>query len=198
MNQNFKAFCWNVWYQPCRILLLAAVTLLLGGIFYLPLLFFAALLSIVIMVWQRTQRFALGDNFVVMRAFPIGDAAQYSIWQRRQEKVQNKSCQALTASLLRDRRALADLPPGDYLMLTHQTVRRAVDKLPGMEMIADPVPLYKQDLKKILRRQTGNRCRSCQKYCTAYLSSSRDFYLVRFRITAGAQIYNKRSDGRCP
>ncbi len=144
----------------------------------------AALLGAVVIVWQKSKSLSVGANFAIMPTMPLLDGKPYLfLYQKKRKGAKNVSCREHLRALICDKNALgAALPAGEYKTITHDSALRVLRKCKNIQVIGEPVPLYRKSLRSILQAQTGGRCKRCKTPCTPFRSEPRKFYLVHFKV----------------
>ena len=185
MIQNFKRFLLSVPVQPGTIPILLGAFCMLFGLLQLSVLW--ELIALVILiptaVWQRVTRRELGQNFILLRSIPILDGTPYYfVCQKPQKNAAHMSCKMLLQSLLHDKYSYdPQLPKGHYRAITHNGIIRILKENEHIQL-EGLIPLYTDTLRPILTKQTGGRCRHCDRRCASWNAKPRQFYLVSFTV----------------
>jgi len=169
-------------YLTAVVLVLYLIGLLLPS----PLLLLICLPCMLFCIfWQHTQWKRVGNNFAVMPSIPFFDGKAYLFfYQKKQKNAKKLSCKALMCSLIDDKNNIpAQLRPGSYIAITHDSVLNIMRKSPNITLDAEPRFLYMSTLRSVLKAQTGGRCKRCKTPCAVWNAQARPFYLVRFSVT---------------
>ncbi len=186
MIQNIRMVFFGILFQPGKTLtFLSAATLTLSVAAHsADGCLAAALLGAVVIVWQKSKSRSVGVNFAIMPTMPLLDGKPYLfLYQKKRTGAKKVSCREHLRSLICDKYALdAALPAGEYKTITHDSALRVLRECKSIQMIGEPVPLYRKSLRSILQAQTGGRCKRCKTPCTPFRSVPRNFYLVHFEV----------------
>ena len=187
MIQSFKRFFWTLYFTPGQFLMLFGLVIYLCG-WFLPsplLLLLGAAAVFFCVFWQLGTRKRVGNNFAVMPSIPFFDGKSYLFfYQRAQKNAKKLSCKDLMHSLIDDKNNIpAQLQPGNYIAITHDSVLKIMRQSPNITLDAEPRLVYTATLHSVLKAQTRGRCKRCKERCHSWHARSRPFYLVRFSVS---------------
>lgn len=162
------------------------VAYLCGFFLSSPPLFVLGLAALIFYVfWQYTKWMRIGNNFAAMPSIPFFDGEPYLFFcQKAQKNAKELSCKGLLRSLIDDKNNIpAQLQPGNYIAITHDSVLKIMRDIPRITLSGEPSLLYKAPLHSVLKAQTRGRCKHCKARCRAWNEEARNFYLVRFTVS---------------